>query len=158
MFGKKKAAAPPYILQVLTTEYLIEGTVPGSAYLVVGAPLNLTSAQILPTRAAGVPPQALAQFTVLGAAAVAFIPRVELDQLEQYAVWKQYSNPLSGVFYVGPYMIRGRMMVTSLGLPKEEAPVFDVHITCQVPGTSWAGLYAPFALVNTFWLHGYLPE
>ena len=33
MFGKKKQPSPPFVLQVLTTEYLIEGTVDGDTQL-----------------------------------------------------------------------------------------------------------------------------
>jgi hypothetical protein len=158
MFGKKKAGSQPFVLQVLTTDYLLEGTVPGNTYLVVGTPISLSPAQIQCTTSAAIPAQTLAQFVVMGGGSVAFIPRGEIEQLEQYAVWKQYKNAMPGDYYVGPYVMRGRMMGLSMGLLEAEAPIFDVHITCQVPGSTWPGLYAPLAVVNTHWVAGYIPD
>jgi hypothetical protein len=156
VFGKKKAPLPPYVLQVLTTEYLIEGTFAGDGYLSVGTFLRLAPAQIQSTRSASVPPQVLTQFTVAGEASVAFIPRTEITQLLQYSVWKEYKNAMPGTFYVGPYVMKGRLMGFSTGLLDKEPPIFDVHITC--PGTGWAGLYAPLAVINIHRLHGYIPD
>jgi hypothetical protein len=64
MFRKKKQPSPPFVLQVLTTEYLIEGTVDGNTRLyfptphVLGCiPIRLTSVQIQPTRLFDIPTQ-----------------------------------------------------------------------------------------------------
>jgi hypothetical protein len=157
VFGKKKAPLPPYVLQVLTTEYLIEGTIASDVYLKLGNPqLQLAPAQIQSTRSAAVPPQVLSQFTLVGATSVAFIPRTEIIQLPQYAVWKEYKTAMPGTHYVGPYVMQGRLMGLSSGFVDNEPPIFDVHITC--PGTDWAGLYAPLAVISLHWMHGYIPE
>jgi hypothetical protein len=165
MFGKKKEPLPPYILQVLTTEYLIEGSISGETRLyffetgkVVGAPLTLASAQIQATQAEGFPPRAALQYTVLGNSTVALIPHMQFDLLPQSIAWKQYKKPLTGTFYVGPYVMKGSMMLLNESIYDEDHPVFDVHITSQVPGSGWPGIYTPFALVNMRWLHGCIPD
>jgi hypothetical protein len=164
MFGKKKAPLPPYILQVLTTDYLIEGTVPGDTRyiffetdVIIGSPLTLASAQILATSSAGFTPRTMSQFTLLGETVVAYIPRVEANLLPGYDAWKVPELPLSGIFYIGPYVMQGRMMLLRNDLYEEDTPIFDVHIRHRDEGASWTGLYAPFALVNIRWLHGCIP-
>jgi hypothetical protein len=157
MFGKKKIVLPPYALRVLTTEYLIEGTIPGGNYLAINAPLHLSDARIQSTQSAGVPPQAAPNFVIQGTTTVALVPNVDHTQLEQYILWKEYRNSIAGVFFVGPYVMRGRMMAQSMSIFPEESPVYDVQISCPVSGNAWAGIYAPFALVNARWMHGYIP-
>lgn len=164
MFGKKKEPLPPYTLQALTTEYLIEGSVPGNKALfffrtdvATGSPLKLDSVKIFATQAPGIPPLAAPQYVVLGNATVAFIPHMQFDMLPQSGAWKEYKHPLAGTFFAGPYVIKGRMMMLTESANEHGHPFFDVTITSRNPGTGWSGLYAPFALVNTAWLHGCIP-
>jgi hypothetical protein len=158
MFGKKKAGPQPFVLQVLTTDYLIEGTVPGKTLLRLGLLIPLRPAQIQSTTTTAIPPQVLSEFMVLGDSVVAFIPGGKIEELEEYIYWKEFKYPVLGGFYYGPYLIRGRMMTIMTGHFEPLNPIFDVNITCQVPGSTWAGLHAPLAAVNTHWLHGYIPD
>jgi len=158
MFGKKKAGPEPFILQVLTIDHLLEGMVPGNTYLTVGAKIPLSPAKIQSTASAAVPTQELSEFVILGGGAVAFIPRGEIEQLEQYTVWKQYKAAMPGDYFVGPYVIRGRLMGLSVGFPDKEAPIFDAHITRPTPGSTWEGLFAPLVIVNVHWMNGYIPD
>jgi hypothetical protein len=166
MFGKKKQPLPPFILQVLTTDYLIDGTVEGDTALifpetgVASKPLHLTSVQIRVTGPVDIPVRTCPRFTVMGNSAVALLPLLEMTQITEmarYEVWKEYKKPVQGIFYVGPYVIQGRLMLLMDNYLDHEMPMFDVNISSQVPGARWGKISAPFALVNTRWLHGYEP-
>jgi hypothetical protein len=164
MFGKKKEPSPPFVLQVLTTEYLIEGTVEGSTRLYFpqpevldSTPIRLTAVQIQPTRMVDTPAQTCAQYAIWGDCAVALIPRVEVTQMEQYMVWSVPKIPLRGVFNFGSYLVQGTLMRLRDDSFESEVPMFDVCITNQALGARWGELRAPFALMNIHWLHGYEP-
>ena len=164
MFGKKKPPQPPYSLQVLTTESLIEGTIEGDRRLYLPSlnvmdsfPLRLTSVQIQTTRLEDIPAQTCAQFMVMGDNTVALIPRMEVSQMSQYDVWKIPNVAIQGAFHFGPYLVQGRLMLSRDGFFENEMPMFDVGITSRIPGTRWEKLQAPFALVNGHWLQGYEP-
>jgi hypothetical protein len=165
MFEKKKQPSPPFVLQVLTTEYLIEGTVDGNTRLyfprpeALGSiPIHLTSVQIQPTRLVGTPTQTCTQFAAWGDSAVALIPRVEVTQMTQYETWSVPKIRLRGVFYFGSYLVQGTLMRLRDDSFESAAPMFDVIITSQPPGEYWGEIRAPFALVNIHWLHGYEPS
>ncbi len=165
MFGKNKQPPAPFVLQVLTTEYLIEGTVDGNTKLYFPEPdvlnsnaIQLTSVRIQPTRLGDTPVQTCAQFAAWGDSAVALIPRVEVTQMAQYAVWSIPKITLRGVFYFGCYLVQGTMMRLRADSFDREVPMFDVTITSQTPGARWGELRAPFALMNIHWLHGYEPR
>jgi len=165
MFKTKKQSLPPFTLQVLTTEYLIEGTVDGKTPLYFpepeqldSEPICLTSVQIQPSRLAGIPPRTCTQFEVWGDNAVALIPRVEITRLVDYDAWKEPKIPLRGEFYFGPYLVYGTMMRLRDDSFEKEVPMFDVRITNQNPGAYWGEIQAQFALVHIRWLHGYEPR
>ena len=163
MFRKKKSPVPPYTLQVLTTEYLIEGTVEGDMGLSFpedekeNTPLQLNSVKIQTTKPVDIPAMFCEQFIIMGDNLVALIPRIEIDQLQQYEAWQENDVPVEGVFYAAQYKMTGKLMFLSEDLHEREMPIVDVHITSLTPGTHWGEIYAPFALLNTHWLHGYEP-
>ncbi|GAB4533604.1 MAG: hypothetical protein Fur0018_23060 [Anaerolineales bacterium] len=158
MFAKKKT--PPFVLQVLTMDYLIEGTAEGASRLTIPSapdysfsPLRLTDVQIQAARPDVNPPQTCAEFMVLGHNVVAFIPHIALGQLDDYNFMKIPQTSIQGTFYFGPYVMRGKLMVKTRGhfAGWEQIPMLDLRI----PGTPWGEIHAPFALVNCRWLHGY---
>jgi hypothetical protein len=164
MFGKKRPPSPPYVLQVLTSEYLIEGTVAGNTMLYFptpgslgSIPIRLTSVQIQPTRLVDTPTRTVPQFEVWGESAVAIIPRMEISQSAQYEGWRIPKIPLRGLFYFGSYLVHGTLMRGRNDSFESEVPMFDVTISNQAPGAKWGELSAPFALLNIHWLHGYEP-
>jgi len=163
MFKKKKTPVPPYALQVLTSEYLIEGTVDGDTSLcfpedeMENTPIQLNSVKIQTTKPVDIPAMFCEKFIIMRDNLVALIPRIEIDQLKQYEAWQDNDIPIEGVFYVAQYKMTGKLMFLSEDLYEREMPIVDVHITSLVPGTRWGELYAPFALLNTHWIHGYEP-
>ena len=94
MFGKPKPApAPsaPFVMQVLTTEYLIEGTAAGDtelffpiAYRELWNPLILTAARIKVAGRANIPERPVSTFEVSGNGVVAIIPRKDVSQMARY--------------------------------------------------------------------------
>jgi hypothetical protein len=165
MFGKKKPSLAPYALQVLTTEYFIQGTVDGDARLYLygpemlgRGPIKLANVKIQPTWREGIKARTCDQFEVWGDSAVALIPHVDFTQLVQYEVWKIPAKPLQGIFYFGPYLVQGTLMRLRDDSFEKEGPMFDVYITNQASGTKWGELRAPFALINMHWLHGFEPR
>ncbi|MDX9953702.1 MAG: hypothetical protein RBT75_06390 [Anaerolineae bacterium] len=164
MFGKKRPECPPYVLQVLTPESLIEGTVEGYSTLYLAGeaasipPLLLTSVRIQTTGAADIPAQTCAQLLVFGINAVALIPRVEFTQMAEHEVWTLYMKPFPGVLHVGPYVIQGKMNLRAENHFEKQIPIFDVRIASRIPGSRLRELFAPFALINFHWLRGWEPQ
>ncbi len=167
MFGKKKQPPPPLVLQVLTTEYLIEGTLEDDPPLYSFAEpeysiqIPLTSAQIQPTGPGDIPLRTSIQYVVSSYDVVALIWQSEITQISGYkgmepiAIRRKMSkNVLSGVFYVGPYVMEGKRMSMMANVPEHPMLLADVHIASRVPEARWGGLLAPCALVNTRWLEG----
>jgi len=163
MFRKNKPILPPFVVQVLTTEYLIEGTTQGDVDtdlfrgLDAWSPLRLTSVQITPTGPAKVPAQSLPVFMVSGNSVVALVPRMELSQMADREVWDQYEISCPGIFYMGPYLIRGTMMFLCKDRVEEVMPMFGVQIKHTAPGAALDELTAPFIVVNPSWMAGYQP-
>lgn len=163
MLGKNKPAPSPFVMQVLTMEYLIEGTAAGDTRLFfplpereLWNPIILTSARIKVAGRANLPERSVATFEVGGNGVVAIIPRADVTQMPKYDNWKIWNQPRSGVFQVGPYLIQGKLMSRSNSI-QPVLPMMDVQITHVSPESGLGDLSAPFILVNTSWLSGYLP-
>jgi hypothetical protein len=165
MLGKKTSPLPPYFLQVLTTEYLIEGMVPGNTALYfcepdkpLGSLIRPTPARIQSTQNANLPAREVPQFVVMGGSSIALIPHMDITQMAQYVLWKTFPKQRSGIFFIGPYMMRGKLMMLTDDIYKKDSIIYDVNITSQGPGSAWSGLSSPFALVNTPWILGFIPD
>jgi hypothetical protein len=158
-----KPPLSPFVLQVLTSEYLIEGTAPGDTLFSfplpgqIGIPIPLTSVQIQATRSVEVPARTCNQYILLRINALAFVPQMDFTQIPQYSIWKQYKNSITGMFHLGHYWMTGKLMTMSPGFLKNESPVFDVRFGSQITGMHWSEFTAPFALVNCSWIHGWEP-
>ncbi len=163
MFGKKKQTLPPFTLQVLTTDLLIDGTVEGDTSLYFSGPdtsvppLRLTSVQIQTTGAMDIPTHSCTHFMVIGSNIVALIPQIEVTQMAEYEYWTLGKKPFLGVLHVGPYVMQGKMMLIDDNHFERQIPIFDVHIASRVPGAHLGELHAPFTVVNFHWLYGYEP-
>jgi hypothetical protein len=164
MFRKNKPVPSPFVMQVLTTEYLIEGTAQGDAYidgfrgLEEWSPLRLTSVQITPTGPVKVPAQSLPVFMVSGNSVVALVPRMEASQMAAlHEEWAVHKIACPGIFHVGPYLIRGTMMFLREDCIEEVMPMFGVQIRHAVPEAALGELSAPLILVNPSWMVGYQP-
>src|ERR1700740_219101 len=103
MFGRKKdtekaAAQVPFPIEILTTEYFIEGTAPGDQqfFLPSGTeywyPIELTNAKILAVAWEDVPIRTVNRFEVKGDAVVAMIPRRDPAGMRQYESYLAFKN------------------------------------------------------------------
>jgi len=151
----------PYTLQVLTHEYLIEGNVAPDSSIHLprpdeqGSPLTLNNAQIQSTRTPPAPARSCASFVCTGNGVIALIPHVDYTLLDYYGSWKQYRTAVNGVFYLGPYWMTGRLMIPSPGMIPSSIPAYDIRFGSMLPGSQWAGLTAPFALISNLWMQGW---
>jgi len=147
VFRKNKPTPPPFVVQVLTTEYLIEGTAQGECLyrsfsrLDAWSPLRLTSVQITPTGPTQVPAQSLPLFMVSGNSVVASClvqssargPTMRCGPSTRY---------LPRHIPHGPYLIRGTMMFLREDCVEEVMPMFGVQIRHTVPGAALGELSA----------------
>ena len=163
MPGKNQPAPLPFVMQVLTPQYLIEGTAPGATQLYLPRaeeywyPITLTDARIRTVGRPDLRTRSIPQIVVGGNSVVAVIFRADVSQLERYDVWKAYKEPRAGVFHIGPYLIQGKMMFLGSNRFDLVVPMVEVQITQASLETDLGDLSAPFMLVNTDWMSSYLP-
>ena len=104
MFNKKKSAekpsSAPFPVQILTTEYLIEGTAQGDQqyYLPVGteywSPIGLADVKISVVSGDNIPVRAVDRFEVKGNALVAMIVRRDPNGMLQFDSYLRYVDDL----------------------------------------------------------------
>jgi hypothetical protein len=160
MFQHQPTPAKNWAVDLLTTEYLISGTIDGDHYQGVfhlGRPdissIPVSSARMQPTGNVGLPDALTAPWAVAYAdTLVAIIPRdqASLDfALKTNADWKAQ---LPAEVYVSHYLIRGTLLNPSdnprafvaftAGLAIQQA-----QITSLLPGARLSGLSAPYLLL-----------
>ncbi len=167
MFGKKKepekAASPTsFQLQILTTEYLIEGTAKGELKFVLPLdveywnPIVLTSAKITAVREDSIPVRTVDQFEVKGNAVVAMVPRKDATTMSHFSMYQDsgLNVPLSGVFHVGPYLFEGTLMIGDDRRFSDALVMVDVTIRYPSAKSQLAEIRAPHVLVNAHWMQG----
>jgi len=92
---------------------------------------------------------------------VAIIPNDDPSRQAAQQAFSDYRQPLSAVFYVGPYVILGRYLSDPADgqlLFRDEKslrPLADAEISCQLPGAPLKGWRVPWLLLNARQLHGY---
>ncbi|MEM5776017.1 MAG: hypothetical protein AAGU05_13530 [Anaerolineaceae bacterium] len=157
----KKAETPPYVLRVLTAEYLVEGTVKGDTFLSfatdeqIHTPIHFTSARITHTRSAQSSVITYPELYLKTNQALIYIPDTDYVLLPQNRTWQQFKTPLTGDFYIGPYRLNGRLMTMDRFMFNDEMPVLDVRISSPPAGAGWQDLYAPMAVINANKLHAW---
>ena len=165
MFGSKKppVSEMPWAIQVLTTEYLMDGTVQPDVYrspayngdLFVAASdtvgesglktfqfLHLTAVQVKPTGNLTTPVQSFSEWRLAACAnVVAIIPNDDASQQAAQKAFKHCKYPVGAVVYAGPYRIRGTALSDSAGslhapLMTEWSllPIQEAEIDSQLPG------------------------
>mgnify|MGYP001212001230 CR=1 FL=1 len=162
MFGKKKESekAAPFPLQILTTEYLIEGTANGDEqfFLPVGTeywyPIELTDVKLTAVGWEDVPVRTADKFEVKGDTVVAMIPRKDPSRMRQYDTYLAFKAGLKGVFYFGPYLLEGTLMTVGNDRSNHALLMLDATIRHVSPKSKLGEIHAPHILVNTQWMHG----
>jgi hypothetical protein len=164
MFARKKdsekATQPPFPLQVLTTEYFIEGTAAGDTQFMLPSgteywyPIELTNAQLTAVNWDDVPVRTMDRFEVKGDAVIAMIPRKNPANMRQYESYLAFKNALKGIFYFGPYIFEGTLMSVESDHFNSALLMLDTTIRHASPKSKLGEISAPYVLVNTQWMHG----
>ena len=170
MFGKKKAPKAPWSVQLLTTEYLVDGHLDGDdptapwflhvqAEDLAMATLTLTGASFQPTAAQNMAPTQAAKWVLPSTAQfVATIPRDE-GSLAYCADRNSGSkHPIPAVVFSGPYAFSGTVMSPGNDLDILSGyltfAMQNVTIDCLAPGAKLKGLTAPYVVLRTLLVHG----
>jgi len=163
MFGRKKeksAPQQPFQLQVLTTEYLIEGTAENDQqfYIPNGtehwSPVVLTDVSITSVNDNDIPVRKAETFEIQGEAIIAFIPLKDATSMAQYASYLEYEEEMEGVFYVGPYLIEGTLLNVGNDFFAPALLITEATVRHINPKSRLKEIKSPNILINTFWLHG----
>lgn len=178
MFKHGSDKQPPakirWAIQILTTEYLIDGYMDEAREGLknwdwffsedVFAVDPLTSVQVQPTGHLAAPLQSFSIWHMAWrTTVVAVIPRDEAGLQVVRKASSKYTHSFPVVLYAGPYIMRGALMGESADLELElqggaaSLILTDVTVECQVPGTKLAALTAPWLFVNIRWVHGFSP-
>ncbi len=69
-------------------------------------------------------------------------------RLRDWESYKCCSTPYKGTFYVGPYVVRGTLMVDARGYVDDILVGVDLHVSTLIEGPECAQFDAPFAVVS----------
>lgn len=159
MFDLETLPTTSWAVQILTVDYLIEGTIDPARErpafdLIAGdaRAIRVDHPQVLPTGNLVVPARpAVPWALVYGNRLVAIIPRDQacLD----YAIKKNdsFDTPIPGEVFAGPYVFSGTIMSPDRKLRILEGyaalVLHNVTIDCLVVGTKLPRLQAPYVMV-----------
>lgn len=158
-----KQSLQPYILQVLTSEMLVDGMVPGdTTYMFLDRdsliyPINFSSAKVQLTRSTEEVIYRYEKYVVKQRHVLAYIPQIDHTLLPDVNTVVVGAVAVDCDFRFGPYSASGKVMLTNKDIIAGRLPVFDIKISSNYPGAKWTGLYAPFALVNGAEIQGWEP-
>ena len=182
MFSSKKLPTPmiPWAIQILTTEYLIDGFVQQSEYSVAGKDIFVeankdfedeggtrgiryrtwTEGKIQPTGNLTSPVQHFTKLT-LGACdnLVAIIPNDDASRQAAKKAFGEHQHPVNVVVYAGSYHIRGTALthktdqIRLYGHNGGLLPFQNAEIESQLPGARLTGLNLSWLLLNGEMIH-----
>ena len=184
MFGsKRQTTKTPWTIEILTTEYLVSGSVRAEDYKTGGDDLfamaslgdlsdsgidafqnlRMFDVRVQPTGNLVTQEQVFSEweFPMLDLV-VAIIPRDQVSLQAAQKAFKDYRHPMDVVVYVGPYLIRAKLMSDDQDKNRSPfamtqlLPLTDAIIDCQLPGAKLQRLAVPWLLLNGGGLlHGY---
>jgi len=175
--GPKKPSAPKPLwrLQLLTEEYLVEGSFNPDEYKVGSADifemscenildgggieafhrLSLTDVTLNPTGVLSLPEQRYPEWsTAVFDQVIAVIPRDGASLLAAQKAFREYHYPLPVEAYAGPYRLRGKLMsdssipTRSPFLMNQVVPLVEAEIDNLLPGARLNSLQAEWLLLN----------
>ena len=154
--------APPtmsWAVQILTVDYLIEGTIDGSRErpafnLIAGdaRSIRVDRPQVTSTGRLDVPARpAVPWALVYGNELVAIIPRDQASLNYALRANESFKVPIPGEIYAGPYVFSGMIMSPDRKLRILEGyaavVVQNATIDCLTSGTSMSRLQTPYVMV-----------
>jgi hypothetical protein len=171
--GKKKAEpAVPWAIQVLTTEYLVEGYVrpDDDPFLEISdenldntSSLQLTNVSVRPTGGLAAPARSYPVWNLIfWNRVVALIPRDDASLAAARQLEESRTHPLEVEVYIGPYRVLGTLHlsqpdVTDAWTPGVEmfAVLTDATLENLTPGAQVDKLTAPWLMLNGSQMHGF---
>jgi hypothetical protein len=163
MAKPREATQAPNALQVLTTQYVIEGTVSDDVSVSCSggkgsSPYYLTAARMQLSQSAGRPPRRAERVAIWSTTTIAPIPQPDAGpRIADRLFGKFYNKPCPGIFYLGPYVVQGRLIQIVESVFNAEMPMYGATITCALRDADRPGVRAPFAILNLYWLHAHEP-
>jgi hypothetical protein len=173
--GSKKQSKPPYNVQLLTTEYLIEGWIAPEEYEVGGdnvfsqaarleedeggidafQAIRMTDVKIRPTGILDSPEETFQEWdlSVLDGV-VAIIPLDQACLKVMQKAFKDFRYPVEARIYIGPYLIRAKLLSSSTQrdlspfATSQLIPLEDAEIDCLVQGSKLKGFRVPWLILN----------
>lgn len=159
MFDLETPPTTSWAVQILTVDYLIEGTLDASREraafnLVAGdaRAIRVDGPQVVPTGDLVVPPRpAVPWALVYGNRLVAIIPRDRACLDFAIKANDSFDTPIPGEVFAGPYVFSGTIMSPDRKLRILEGytslVLHNATIDCLVPGTKMPRLQAPYVMV-----------
>lgn len=171
MFGNKnKAPKLPWSVQLLTTEFLVDGHTDGDdptgpwflqvqAGELAMATLTLTDASFQPTAAQNMAPTQAAKWVLPSTAQfVATLPRDEGSLAYCAKTNGNSKHPIPAVVFSASYALSGTIMCPDKDLDILSGygtfAMQNVTIDCLAPGARLKGLTAPYVVLMTRLVHG----
>ena len=171
--SKSSTPTQPWVLQLLTLNYLIEGSMlPNGevSTLLAGGPHYYESRYV--TTLTNVKVQATGNHTTQDFFApewtvehrgglVGLIPRNEACTQDMLKLTQGKKLVFRAVIYAGPYVIRATLEQPAPTHAFETyafMPAKDAQIDCQLPGARLVGFRVPLMVVNRELWQGYYPE
>jgi len=173
MFGKKPAPKAPWSVQLLTTEFLVDGHMDGDdptgpwflqvqAADLAMATLTLTDASFEPTAGQNVPEMRAAKWVLPSTGQfVGVLPRDEASLAYCASRNGNSKHAVPGaVVFAGPYAIRGTVLSPDNDLDILSGyltfAMRDVMIDSVAAGAKLKGLAAPYIVLRSLLVHGIL--
>ncbi len=150
-----------WLLQVLTTDYLIDGYMDGDRDKTIFRladrrvlDLPLASVQFQPAGNLIAPMHVVVPWTLVNSESlIAIIPRDAASMACAMQNNGIFNQSFQGEVYIGPYVLRGKILTidNSVRILAMYAafPMQDVEINCLLPGSKLVGLKAPYLMVLT---------
>lgn len=170
MFGRRsnKPPATPWPVQVLTSEYVIEGYCDPEDTLFQtvsmadsdeNVQIVLKSAQVRPAGSLSIASFTCREWIIdYWTGVVAVIPRDMAGQKALQEEWESAEYPLRAELFAGPYLLRGMVMSDEeerLSYPGAQIYITEAEIECLLPGAQLGRLNAPMLVLNGTRLDGY---
>ena len=160
MFELDAPPQSPWAVQILTTDYLIDGWMDGARYrmcfnVTTGSDedIFLASTRVQPTGPVPPLPAPISAWTqVFRESVVAIIPRDE-PSLAWARKWNaDWRIPIPAEAFVGPYVIRGAILSTDrrvrVWAGYKGFVAQDVEIECRLLGANLPSFKAPYVVVG----------
>ncbi|HEY3343313.1 MAG TPA: hypothetical protein VGJ97_00195 [Anaerolineaceae bacterium] len=159
-----------WAVQILTHDYLIDGYIDGDRdkyiFRLIGhdvSPIAVVSARLRPTGILNIQQRGpIQRMLVYGDQLIALIPHDEVSLTAARQTNASFKIGSPGEVYVGPYLIRGKVMSLDSSLrvfaTYNGFVIEDAEISCLTPDTPLTAMNVPYVLVMSRQKQAMLPS